>query len=186
MSFRFQSTALPGVMLATTECHRDERGFLFERYRESVFAEAGLRARFVQDVHSFSGKGVIRGLHYQAAPAEQGKLVWVATGEVFDVVVDVRRESPTRGKWLGHTLSGENGRMVYVPPGFAHGFAVLSDTAHVVYKCTAEYSPAHERGIRWNDPALEIDWPVRDPILSPRDRALPCLAEGETGFPGAQ
>jgi dTDP-4-dehydrorhamnose 3,5-epimerase len=179
MSFRFTPLALPEVILVEPEVFGDARGFFLETYREAPFRAAGIAARFVQDNHSFSRRGVLRGMHYQAAPRSQGKLVRVAAGEVWDVVVDVRRASPTFGRWIGQTLSGENHHALWIPPGFAHGFVVLGGSAHFIYKCTAVYDPAAERGFRWDDPAVGIDWPLRDVRLSARDAALPPLAEAE-------
>jgi dTDP-4-dehydrorhamnose 3,5-epimerase len=183
VKFHFEATALPDVILVSCGRQSDERGSFSERYRKSAFVEAGIRDGFVQDNCSISRRGVLRGLHCQAAPRAQGKLVWVSAGSVYDVAVDLRRGSPTFARWVGHTLTGENDRMLYIPAGFAHGYVVLSDTACVNYKCTAEHSPAHERGIRWNDPAIGIGWPVLDPVLSPRDRALPFLAEADVDSP---
>ena len=182
MPFVFEEIALPEVKLVTPTLHNDERGFFFERYKESAFAAAGITDRFVQDNHSCSSQGVIRGLHFQVGSAVQAKLVWVTQGEVFDAVVDLRRGSATFGQWAGHVLSGEDRKMLYVPEGFGHGFAVLSRGAHVSYKVTAEYSAEHERGVRWNDPEIGVDWPVNDPILSEKDRALPLLKDAEILF----
>ena len=148
-----------------------------ESYKYSEFFAFGIKERFVQDNHSRSKKGVLRGLHYQRHPKAQGKLVRVVVGEIFDVAVDLRLNSPTYGKWVGERLSAENKRMLYIPPGFAHGFCVLSEEAEVLYKTTEEYSPDHDAGIIWNDPEIGIDWPIERPILSPKDAALPMLRE---------
>lgn len=174
-------TALPGVMLVEPKVFGDDRGFFLESWNARGFAAAGLDLTFVQDNHSRSAKGVLRGLHYQIEDP-QGKLVRVTQGRVYDVAVDIRRSSPHFGRWVGYELSDSNHRMLYVPPGFAHGFLVLSDTADFVYKCTSFYAPAHDRGIRWSDPAIGIDWPLtgKPPLLSPKDAAAPLLAEAET------
>ncbi len=160
----------------------DARGFFMETYQAQRFAEAGICADFVQDNHSGSRQGILRGLHYQIRQA-QGKLFRVVVGEVFDVAVDIRRSSPTFGRWVGVTLSAENHRQVWVPPGFAHGFYVLSDWAEVVYKTTDYYAPQWERSLLWNDPALGIDWPLvnaQPPLLSAKDaQGLP-LSQAET------
>jgi dTDP-4-dehydrorhamnose 3,5-epimerase len=154
-------TALPGVLILEPRVFRDLRGFFLESYNEKTMAEAGIREHFVQDNHSFSERNVIRGLHYQVRP--QGKLVRVVTGEILDVIVDLRRSSPTFGVWNGVNLSESNQQMVWIPPGFAHGFCVLSEGAHVLYKATDFYDPEGERTIAWNDPALNIDWRLTDP-----------------------
>ncbi|MBC8421576.1 dTDP-4-dehydrorhamnose 3,5-epimerase [bacterium] len=162
-------TPLPGVMVFEPNRFGDNRGFFLETYREDVFKQAGITARFVQDNHSRSTKGVLRGLHYQLMQP-QGKLVRVATGSVFDVAVDVRSGSPTFGNWFGTTLDDENTRMMYVPPGFAHGFVVLSETADFIYKCTDYYHPESEQGILWNDSNIGIEWPIADVQLSDKDK----------------
>jgi dTDP-4-dehydrorhamnose 3,5-epimerase len=166
------STAVPGVLVIEPVVHRDPRGFFLETWRAERYAEAGLPVDFVQDNHSRSGRGTLRGLHYQVEDA-QGKLVRCAMGEVFDVAVDLRRGSPTYGRWAGVTLSDREHRQLWIPPGCAHGFYVLSETADVVYKCTTAYAPAHERVIRWDDPELAIAWPLQGgaPVVSPRDAA---------------
>lgn len=163
-------TAIPEVVILEPKVFGDARGFFFESYNENAFVAAtGLRPRFVQDNHSGSTKGVLRGLHYQVRQP-QGKLVRVVVGEVFDVAVDIRRTSPTFGKWVGAHLSADNRRMMWVPEGFAHGFIVLSEFAEFLYKTTDFYSPDHERCIRWNDPTLAIDWPIKHtPSLSAKD-----------------
>ncbi|MCE5364137.1 dTDP-4-dehydrorhamnose 3,5-epimerase [Pseudomonas anguilliseptica] len=166
------STKLPGVLILEPKVFGDERGFFFESFNARAFAEAtGLQCEFVQDNHSRSQRGVLRGLHYQVQQA-QGKLVRVSAGAVFDVAVDLRRSSPTFGKWVGTLLSAENKRQLWVPAGFAHGFVVLSEFAEFLYKTTDYYAPEHERCIRWNDPTLAIDWPLDDaPQLSAKDQA---------------
>jgi dTDP-4-dehydrorhamnose 3,5-epimerase len=172
-------TTLPGVLLLELEVFDDARGWLCETYRRDRYAGLGVAADFVQDNFSSSVAGTLRGLHYQLG-APQGKLVHVTRGEVFDVAVDVRRGSPTFGRWFGAVLSAANHRQLWIPPGFAHGFAVLSDRADCVYKCTAPYAPAHERAVRWDDAELAIEWPLREPPrLSPRDAAAPALRDAE-------
>jgi len=166
---QLRPTDLPDVLLLEPRVFEDPRGFFMETYRKETFAQAGLSLEFVQDNHSQSTQGTLRGLHYQIQHA-QGKLVRVIRGAVFDVAVDLRRWSPTFGRWVGVTLSAENRRSIYIPPGFAHGFCVTSPVAEFVYKCTDYYSPQHERTLLWNDPALGITWPVSDPILSDKDR----------------
>lgn len=174
-------TALPGVLLLEPKVHGDDRGFFMESYNRRTFAEAtGLELEFVQDNHSKSSRGVLRGLHYQIQRA-QGKLVRVVAGEVFDVAVDLRRSSPNFGKWVGFTLSAEAKRMAWIPPGFAHGFLVTSESAEFLYKTTDYYAPAHERTLFWNDPALGIVWPLEgEPSLAAKDRAGKLLRESET------
>jgi len=165
---------LPEIIIVEPDVYRDQRGLFLETYQARRYLEQGIPAAFVQDNLSFSRKGVLRGLHYQLG-RPQGKLIWVVQGEVFDVAVDIRRGSPTFGKWMGVVLSSEDHRQVYVPEGFAHGFCVLSDSALFAYKCTDYYAPEEERGIRWDDPSVGIDWPVSDPIVSEKDRAYPGL-----------
>lgn len=182
MAFRFQRLELPEVLLIEPEVHRDSRGWFCETYKRSEFARFGLEAPLVQENHSFSLAGVLRGLHYQNPPRAQGKLVRAVAGEIFDVAVDIRKDSCTYKRWVAVHLSAENRRMLYIPPGFAHGFCVVSEVAEVVYQTTEEYAPELEAGIRWNDPELGIEWPVRQPILSPRDATLPLLAEADNQF----
>jgi dTDP-4-dehydrorhamnose 3,5-epimerase len=170
------ATDLPGVVILEPRRFSDNRGFFFESFNEDRYADVGLPARFAQDNISFSGAGVLRGLHYQL-PNAQGKLVSVLRGEVFDVAVDIRRGSPTFGKWAGVTLSFENGRQVYIPEGFAHGFLVTGDCAVFHYKCTTGYQPGCEGSIAWNDPAIGIDWPRKDVFLSAKDAAATLLAD---------
>jgi dTDP-4-dehydrorhamnose 3,5-epimerase len=173
---RLVPTELPGVVIIEPSVFRDGRGFFLETYHADKFRELGLTEPFVQDNHSLSVQDTVRGLHLQLRHA-QGKLIRVVEGEVFDVAVDVRRGSPTFGRWVGVALSAANFKMCYVPPGFAHGFCVLSAAAQVEYKCTDFYDPSGEVGIAWNDPTLGIRWPVAAPILSPRDHANPLLAD---------
>ena len=171
---RFITLDLPGVIVVEPDVHRDARGFFLETYNEARYSLGGIPGPFVQDNHSRSSRGTLRGLHLQTA-RPQGKLVRVIEGDIFDVAVDVRRGSPTFGRWVGTSLSAENFRQCYVPPGFAHGFCVLSDAAQVEYKCTEPYDPAGEIGIAWNDPDVAIAWPIAEPILSDRDRRHPRL-----------
>lgn len=162
-------TALPDVLLVEPRIFGDARGFFYESWNQRAFAAAGLEATFVQDNHSRSARNVLRGLHYQIEHA-QGKLVRVTHGEVFDVAVDVRRSSPTFGRWVGMSLSAENKRMLWIPPGFAHGFLVLSEAAEFLYKTTDYWYAEHERTLLWNDPALRIDWPIQGvPLLATKD-----------------
>ncbi len=182
MPFKFKRLEIPEVVLIEPEVFYDERGFFLEAYKFSDFSEFGIKERFLQDNLSFSKKGVIRGLHYQNPPKAQGKLVKVISGEIFDVAVDIRKGSPTYGKWIGVILSEKNKKMLYIPEGFAHGFCVLSESAKVLYKTTQEYAPEYEAGIIWNDPEIGIDWPVKDPVVSQKDRRLPRLKDAEIRF----
>ncbi len=170
-------TELPGVLAIEPDVFADPRGFFFESWSARKYAEHGLPAAFVQDNISRSTRGILRGLHLQSPPLGQGKLVYVLEGEVFDVAVDVRVGSPTFGRWTGSTLSAENHRQLYVPPGFAHGFCVLSEHALFAYKCTEYYAPAAEVSVLWNDPQIGIEWPLRDPMLSKKDAAGIPLAQ---------
>ena len=172
-------TALPGVLILEPKVFGDARGFFYESFNKKTLAPAGITAEFVQDNHSRSSQGVLRGLHYQIKQP-QGKLVRVVAGEVFDVVVDIRKKSPTFGKWLGEHLSAENKRMLWVPPGFAHGFLVLSDYAEFLYKTTDYWAPEFERTIMWNDPDLGVAWPIQDPPqLSAKDKQGKPFKEAE-------
>jgi dTDP-4-dehydrorhamnose 3,5-epimerase len=168
-------TSIPDVKIIEPRVFRDARGFFVETYHARRYHEAGLDAVFVQDNHSRSVRGTLRGLHWQVE-RPQGKLVRALLGEIYDVAVDIRLDSPTFGQWVGFTLSAENFRQAWIPPGFAHGFCVTSDIAEVEYKCTDFYDPPSERGLIWNDPHVAIEWPIRDPILSDRDRQHPTLA----------
>ena len=161
---------LPGVLLITPQLYADERGFFSELYNEDVFASIGITTQFVQDSTSYSVKNVIRGMHYQLIPHEQAKLVRCAHGKIFDVAADVDPVSPTYGRYVGVELSGETGQMLYIPGTYAHGFAVLSEDAHVAYKLSALHNPSQSRGVRYNDPVINIVWPITDPILSEKDR----------------
>ncbi|MEO8500458.1 MAG: dTDP-4-dehydrorhamnose 3,5-epimerase [Vicinamibacteria bacterium] len=173
---RVTQTSLPGVLIIEPKVFQDARGFFLETYRASRYEDAGVVSTFVQDNHSRSLKGTVRGLHLQVTKP-QGKLMRAVSGSMLDVAVDVRVGSKTFGKWTSALLSGDNFRQLYVPPGFAHGFAVLSDVVDVEYKCTDYYDPSDELTVRWNDPAIGIDWPVVEPTLSVRDRAALPLAE---------
>ena len=172
MPFTFERQAIPEVILIEPKAFSDPRGFFMETYKQSDFAP-WVDGAFVQENHSKSQRGILRGLHFQVGPYAQGKLVRAVAGEIFDVAVDVRPDSPTRGRWVSAVLSSDNRRMLYVPPWCAHGFCVLSETAEVVYKTTTEYSPANESGVMWNDPALAIDWPIQSPTISERDTKWP-------------
>jgi dTDP-4-dehydrorhamnose 3,5-epimerase len=173
---RIEATALPGVLVVEPDVHADGRGFFLETYHADRYRKQGIDGPFVQDNHSRSVGGTLRGLHFQLQ-RPQGKLIRVIEGEIFDVAVDVRRGSPTFARWVGVKLSAANFRQCYVPQGFAHGFCVLSDVAQVEYKCTDLYDPASEVGIMWNDPALGINWPISTPVLSNRDQRHPPLGE---------
>jgi dTDP-4-dehydrorhamnose 3,5-epimerase len=175
---KVSSTALPGVLVLEPQVFRDARGFFLESYNERTMAEAGIRERFVQDNHSYSIRNVVRGLHYQVRP--QGKLVRVVVGEILDVVVDLRRSSQTFGKWIGQNLSETNQQMLWIPPGFAHGFRVLSENAHVLYKATDFYDPTGERTVAWNDATLNIDWQLAEPpTISAKDSQGVSFREAE-------
>ena len=173
---RVIDTPIAGVVVIEPDIHADGRGFFLETYHAEKYSAHGIDGPFVQDNHSRSAGGTLRGLHLQLR-RPQGKLVRVIEGEIFDVAVDVRRGSPTFGRWVAATLSADNFRQLYVPQGFAHGFCVVTPIAQVEYKCTDLYDPDGEIGIAWNDPALAIQWPVREPLLSKRDRCHPTLAE---------
>lgn len=173
---------IPGAILIEPDVFRDQRGLFLETYHQERYADAGIPGPFVQDNYSQSVRGTLRGLHFQE-PHAQGKLVMVMEGAVYDVLVDVRKGSPTFGRWYGTELSADNRRQLYIPPGCAHGFCVTSERASFLYKCTDFYAPKDERGILWNDPALGIAWPVTTPILSPKDQAYRTLAEMEKELP---
>ena len=173
---RITEFELKGLLLLQPEVFRDERGFFMETWNARKYGQLGLPATFVQDNLSRSSRGTLRGLHYQK-PHSQGKLVSLLKGKVWDVSVDLRLDSPTFGKWAGITLDSDSGSQLYIPPGFAHGFCTLSEEALFFYKCTDFYSPDEERGIAWNDPQLNINWPVSDPLLSSKDRGYPNLGE---------
>ena len=177
---RFIPTAIPDVIVIEPRIFADERGFFMESYQKNQCLNAGINADFVQDNHSKSHFGTLRGLHYQIQQP-QGKLMRVVAGEIYDVAVDLRKYSYTFGKWVGDYLSAENKKMLWIPPGFAHGFYVTSPDAEVIYKTTDYYAPQWERAILWNDPALNIDWPIKGdtPILSPKDQQGQLLSEAE-------
>ena len=182
MPFAFKRLEIPGVVLIEPKVFGDERGFFMETYKMPDFVAAGIKGNFVQDNHSRSAKGILRGLHYQNPPFAQGKLVRVVRGEIFDVAVDIRKGSPTWGKWAGAILSEENKNILYVPAGLAHGFCVLSEIAEVIYKTSNVYSAESEAGIIWNDEDLNIEWPVSEPILSEKDGKLPSLENADIRF----
>ena len=179
MPFTFAPLDIPDVILVEPKVFPDDRGFFFESFKTSDFEKANLPTHFVQDNFSFSKKDVIRGLHYQKNSKAQGKLVFVLKGSVWDVAVDIRRESPTFLKWVAVELNDQNHAMLYIPPGFAHGFISLTEDVHLLYKCTNEYDPQTDAGVRWNDPDIAIPWPVGNPIVSAKDAVLPLLQQAE-------
>lgn len=180
----FIKTIIPEVILIKPDIYGDERGFFMESYKKSLFAANGISTQFVQDNHSRSAYGVLRGLHYQLNPKAQAKLVRCSFGAVFDVAVDIRTDSPNYGKWVGYELSDANKLMLYIPEGFAHGFLTISNVAELLYKTNEEYSPAHDRGLIFNDPAIGIKWPEISTgfILSEKDQKQPLLKDIETNF----
>ena len=178
----FKETELKGIILIEPDVYKDDRGFFMETFQQERYRSGGILGPFVQDNYSNSLQGTLRGLHYQIK-MPQGKLVYVTYGEVFDIAVDIRKGSPQFGKWLGFHLSSENKRQLYIPPGFAHGFCVLSKAADFIYKCTDFYSAESERGIIWNDPSLNIKWPLPSPLLSPKDQAFKTLEEMDNDLP---
>jgi len=182
MPFTFKRLEIPAVILVDAQEFPDERGYFLESFKESIFINNGINTKFVQDNFSHSVKGVLRGLHYQKNPKAQGKLVIALRGEIFDVAVDIRKNSSTYGKWVGEILSEQNHKLLYIPEGFAHGFSVLSDEADVLYKVTREYSPKDEMGIIWNDPEINISWPIDNPILHEKDSQLPFLKNVDNNF----
>lgn len=183
MPFEFRRLEITDVILVRAKAFEDRRGFFMEAYKRSEFAAQRIAATFVQDNFSRSvRRGVLRGLHYQKHPKAQGKLVMVLRGRIWDVAVDIRKGSPTYGRWVFAELSEDDHTMLWVPPGFAHGFCVLSDGADVLYKCTEEYAPELDRGIRWDDPDLAIPWPVKEPIVSEKDRAWPNLRHADNNY----
>ena len=177
MPFNFRPLTISDVILVEPKIFPDDRGFFCESFKVSDFEKANLPTHFVQDNFSFSKKNVIRGLHYRKNPKAQGKLVSVMKGSVWDVAVDIRQESPTYMKWVAAELNDQNHLMLYIPPGFAHGFITLTEDVHLLYKCTTEYDPQADAGIRWNDPDIDIPWPVSDPIISVKDAALPYITD---------
>jgi len=182
MVFTFNKLKIPDVILVTSKSFSDDRGFFLESFKNSEFTTNGIKTKFVQDNFSHSIKGVLRGLHYQKNPKAQAKFVTALRGEIFDVAVDIRKNSPTFGQWVGEILSDENHKSLYIPEGFAHGFCVLSEEADVFYKVNNEYSPENERGIIWNDPQININWPIDMPILYDKDSALPLLENADIDF----
>ena len=183
MPFQFQSLDIEGVILIKPIIFFDDRGFFMETFKRTDFEAHGIPSGFVQINYSHSSKGVLRGVHYQKNPRAQGKLVMVISGEIYDVAVDIRKGSPTFGKWVGQTLSAENHHMLYVPPGFAHGFFVISDEVDVLYSVTGgEYELGAEAGIIWDDPDIGISWPTDSPILSEKDAILPRLQDADNNF----
>ena len=182
MSFTFKKLSISDVILIEPHSFTDDRGFFFESFKESDFFSNGINKKFVQDNFSHSVNGVIRGLHFQKAPKAQAKLVTVLKGKIFDVAVDIRKNSPTYGKWVSEILSGDTHNLLYVPEGFAHGFCVISDEADVLYKVSNEYSQEHERSIIWNDPKLNIQWPIKNPIISNKDNKLLLLENLDNDF----
>jgi dTDP-4-dehydrorhamnose 3,5-epimerase len=182
MPFTFKRLDISEVILVEAKAFPDDRGFFLESFKESAFGNNGIGTKFVQDNFSHSFKGVLRGLHYQKNPKAQVKLVIALRGEIFDVAVDIRKNSPTYGKWVGEILSEGNHKMLYIPEGFAHGFCVLSGEADVLYKVNQEYSPEDEKGIIWNDPEINITWPIDKPILNEKDLQLPLLKNADNNF----
>lgn len=179
MPFEFIKLEIPEVILIKPKKYNDERGFFWESYKQSEFKQNGIKEIFVQDNHSKSRKHVLRGLHYQTSPYEQGKLVQCIKGEIFDVAVDLRKKSKTFTKWVGLNLRAVNNYMLYIPPGFAHGFCSLQDNTEVTYKVTCEYSKTHDKGIFWNDPTIGINWPIKNVQVSEKDRYLPLIHQAE-------
>ncbi len=177
MGFKIQVTQIPEVLVLMPDVYQDERGYFMEAFKTSEFRSLGIPDTFVQDNISFSKKGVLRGLHYQKHPHAQGKLVWVPKGRIWDVAVDLRRDSPTFKRWIGLELSSLNHLMLWIPEGFAHGFLALEEGSVVQYKCTREYNRDSERGIRYDDPQLQIEWPPEVLLISEKDRRLPILKE---------
>ena len=182
MPFEFTSLEIPEIILIQPQVFGDDRGFFIELYKHSDFMRGGITEHLVQDNYSRSARGVLRGLHYQKSPKSQGKMVICMKGRIFDVAVDIRKGSRRFGKWVGVELSEDNRKMLYVPPGFAHGFQVVSEFAEVLYKCTDEYSPDNERGIIWNDKDINIAWPLSAPTLSAKDKINPPLHRADNDF----
>jgi dTDP-4-dehydrorhamnose 3,5-epimerase len=184
--FTVTKSPLPGLLAIEPKVFSDDRGFFMEFYNRDSFAELGIKGPFIQDNHSRSSRGTVRGLHYQINPSPMGKLVKCIKGKIFDVGVDVRQGSPTFGKWYGETLTGDNHKMLYLPPGFAHGFLSLEDDTDVIYACTGVYTPKDERAILWNDPEIGIKWPLElvggKALVSGKDEKNPRLKEAETNY----
>ena len=182
MTFTFKKLNIPEVILVEKQSFSDHRGFFLENFKTSSFVSGGINTKFVQDNFSHSLHGVLRGLHYQKNPKAQAKFVTALRGEIFDVAVDIRKNSPTYGQWVGEILSDENHKSLYIPEGFAHGFCVLSEEADVFYKVNNEYSPENERGIIWNDSQININWPIDVPVLHNKDSGLPLLQNVDIDF----
>ena len=182
LPFTFKKLSIPDVILIEAKSFPDKRGYFLENFKESIFIENGINTRFVQDNFSHSIKGVLRGLHFHKNPKAQAKLITTLRGEIFDVSVDIRKNSPTYGKWVGEILSEQNHKLLYIPEGFAHGFCILSEEADVFYKVSQEYSPEHDSGFIWNDPEIDIKWPIDKPIISERDLKLPLLKNADNNF----
>ena len=182
MNFSFEPLAIPEVILIKPKPFEDDRGFLMESYKASLFKASGISDTFVQDNHSRTSRGVLRGLHYQKEPKAHSKLVSVVRGEILDVAVDIRKGSPTYGHWVSAILSGDNHHQLYIPKGFAHGFYIVSETADVTYKLSGEYHADYDRGIAWNDPEIGIDWGSKTVVLSERDKAQPSLSKADNNF----
>jgi dTDP-4-dehydrorhamnose 3,5-epimerase len=182
MNFNFTTNEFLGIRIIAPKLFKDNRGFFYETYKASDFHAAGIIDNFVQDNQSYSHRNVLRGLHFQVGQNQQAKLVRCISGEIYDVAVDLRKSSPTFGKFFGINLSAQNGLMFYIPQGFAHGFSVLSEVAEVSYKVSAEYDPKSEFGVRWDDPDLAIDWKIKNPLVSEKDQALPFLKDLKTFF----
>ena len=182
MPFSFRPLDIPDVILVEPKSFEDSRGYFLENFHEKIFQDNKITSKFLQDNISFSKKNILRGLHFQLNPKAQAKLVSVINGEIFDVAVDIRKNSSTYGKWVGATLSSTNHKSLFIPEGFAHGFCVLSDEAYVMYKTSEFYSPELEKGIAWNDPSIGISWPVNEPILSEKDLNLSLLSNVENNF----
>jgi dTDP-4-dehydrorhamnose 3,5-epimerase len=182
MAFKFMETKIPGLKIIQPDLHRDSRGFFFESYKRSDFSAHGITDHFLQQNISVSAKNVLRGLHFQVNPAGQGKLVSVMSGSILDVAVDLRRHSPTFGRYVSVELKASEGKLFWIPVGFAHGFLSLEDSTKVSYLTTGEYSPEHERGVIWNDPDIGIRWPTLSPIIAERDSRYPKLKEADINF----
>ncbi len=182
MTFNFKKLNISDVVLIESTSFNDMRGYFLENYNESIFHENGIATKFVQDNFSYSQKNILRGLHFQTNPKAQAKLVSVLKGEIFDVAVDLRKNSPTYMKWISEKLSAINHKSLYIPEGFAHGFCVLSNDAYVMYKVNSHFFPEFDAGIIWNDPDLNISWPISEPILSKKDKNLPLLKNQNNSF----
>lgn len=182
MPFSFKSLSISDVILVEPDYFSDDRGYFLEIFHESIFQNHQINTKFIQDNISYSKKNILRGLHFQLKPKAQAKLISVIRGEIFDVAVDIRKNSSTYGQWVGQILSSSNHKSLYIPEGFAHGFCVLSDDAYVMYKTNEHYFPEFEKGIMWNDPSLGITWPINKPILSEKDLKLSFLSDVENNF----